>query len=83
MLPFKGVEGIKNLYLSRRCDICGKKRKHIVLCGSICARCFVWTEGYWCYLIAKYVRFSIRKYLYGEVPRPRSVPVGYKLVRKY
>ena len=71
MIPFKGVEGIKNLYLPERCDVCGKKRKHI---SNVCARCFVWTELHWCYLIAKYVRFSIRKYLYSEVPRPRIIP---------
>ena len=73
MIPLKGVEGIKNLYLPKRCDICGKKRKHIVLCGSVCTRCFVWTEGYWYYLIVKYIRFSMRKYLYNEIPRPRII----------
>jgi len=83
VIPFKGVEGIKNLCLPKRCDICGKKMKYIVLCGSDCARCFVWTERHWRYLIAKYIRFSVRKYLYGEVPKPRSIPAGYKLIRKY
>ncbi len=72
MIPFKGVEGIKNLCLPKRCDVCGKKRKYIVLCGSICVRCTVWNEWYrhMLYLIAKYIRFSIRKYLYGEMPKP-------------
>lgn len=86
MIPFKGVEGIKNLYLTKRCDICGKKRKYIVLCGSICVRCTVWNEWHrhMRYLIVKYIRFSIRKYLCGEVPRPRSIPHGYdELIRKY
>jgi len=75
MIPFKGVEGIKNLYLSERCDVCGKKRKNIAPCGCVCARCFVWTEMHWCYLIVKYIRCSVRKYLYGEVPRPRTIPL--------
>ncbi len=86
MVLFKGVEGIRNLCLPKRCDICGKKRKHITLCGNICTRCFVWNG--WCrhmrYLIMKYFRFSIRKYLYNEVPGPRAIPVGISdLVGKY
>jgi len=86
MIPFKGVEGIRNLYLPERCDICGKKRKYIALCGSICVRCTVWNEwhNHMRYLIAKYIRFSIRKYLYSEVPKPISIPAGYdELIRKY
>lgn len=78
MIPLKGVGGIRNLCLPERCDICGKKMKHTVLCGSTCTKCFVWFEWYWCYLVAKYVRFSIRKYLYNEVPKPRSIPDGYE-----
>lgn len=75
MIPFTGVEGIKNLCLPERCDICGKKMKYIVLCGSICARCTVWNEWYnhMQYLVMKYIRFSIRKYLYSEVPKPRII----------
>ena len=84
MILFRGVEGIKNLCLPKRCDICGKKMKYIVLCGSNCARCFVWPERHWCYIIVKYIRFSVRKYLYGEAPRPRSIPAGYdELIQKY
>ena len=86
MIPFRGVEGIRNLYLPKRCDICGKKRRYIVLCGSICVRCTVWNEWHrhMRYLIMKYIRFSIRKYLCGEVPRPRSIPDGYdELIQKY
>lgn len=86
MISFAGVEGIKNLCLPRRCDVCGKKRKYIVLCGSICVRCTVWNEWYRHarYLIMKYIRFSIRKGLYGEVPRPISIPTGREeLIEKY
>ena len=61
MISLRGVEGIKNLCMPERCDICGKKRKHIVLCGSICVRCTVWTEGHWCYIIAKYIRLIFIK----------------------
>ena len=77
MIPFRGEEGIKNLYLTERCDICGKKRKYIALCGSICVRCSVWTKRRWCYLIAKYIRFSIRKYVHGEGLKIISIPGNY------
>ena len=86
MIPFRGVEGIRNLCLSERCDICGKKRKYIALCGSICTRCTVWNEWYrhMRYLIMKYIRFSIRKYLYSEMPRLRSIPADRAdLIGKY
>jgi len=73
MIPFKGVEGIRNLFLPERCDVCGKKMKLISLCGTECVRCFVWPEYHWCYLIAKYIRFSIRRYLYSEIPKPRAI----------
>ncbi|KKM89362.1 hypothetical protein LCGC14_1249520 [marine sediment metagenome] len=72
MIPFRGVEGIRNLYLDRRCDVCGKKRKTNI--GTDCVRCVVWTKGHWHYLIMKYIRFSIRKYLYSEMPKPRAIP---------
>jgi len=80
MIPFRGVEGIKNLYLTKRCDICGKKMKYN---GGTCSRCFVWFETNRYFLIAKYIRFSIRKYLYNEIPKPRAIPCGYELVREY
>ena len=86
MIPFKGVEGIKNLYLPKRCDICGKKREHTVLCGRICARCFVCNEWHrhMRYSVMKYFRFSIEKYLYSKVPRPICIPVErVDLVGKY
>jgi len=69
MISFVGVYGIKNLWLPERCNICGSKSS-----STDCARCFVWTELHWYCLIAKYIRFSIRKYLYGEIPKPRIVP---------
>ena len=74
MISFRGVYGIRNLCLPRRCDICGGKMKYIVLCGSTCARCFVWTEWHWYHLIIKYIRFSIKKYIHKEDPKPRSIP---------
>lgn len=82
MISLTGVEGIKNLCLPKRCDVCGKKRK--INLGTDCVRCSVWTERHWRYLIAKYIRFSMEKYLHNKTPRPRSIPVGYEeLIEKY
>jgi len=75
MISFKGVYGIKNLYLPKRCTICGKKIEGIL--SIDCSRCYVWHEFNLFYSIIKYIRFSIRKYLYAEKPRIISVPSKY------
>jgi hypothetical protein len=73
MIALKGTYGIKNLYLPNRCDVCGKMRE--INWGQPCVRCSVWTEHHKLYLFLKYLRFSIRKYVYREVPKPRSIPI--------
>jgi hypothetical protein len=72
MISLKGVNGIKNLCLPERCDVCGKNG---VTFGSVCSRCYVWHEWHFLYNILKYFRFSMRKYLYKEAPKPRIIPI--------
>ena len=71
MIDLKGTYGIKNLYLQNRCDICGKKTSSW---ENPCVRCFVWHKLHGLYLFSKYLRFSIRKYVYKETPKPRVIP---------
>jgi len=76
MIPFRGITGIKNLHLSKRCNICGKKMLEKLEFNN-CCRCYVYTEFQWYYIILKYIRFSIRKYVYGEGLKIVSIPGNY------